>query len=135
MVESRGNQFNNDGSLKVGAAGEIGLCQIIPNTALFFMKHKMTEEQKLSMVKLGADDLANITTEGQAKAWLSKRANNVIMWGYIMKCSIKRERGSINDGFVAYNAGHGGLNKFRNNGHNATEHSYYKSIQKMKSRI
>lgn len=135
LVESRGRQYNKNGQVLTGSAGEIGISQIIPSTALFFIKHKMSEEEKRKMISLGADDLSNIVTESQAREWLSERSNNVIMWGYIMNYNIKREKGSVNEGFVAYNAGHGGLNKFKSNGHVASEHSYCKKIMKMMGNI
>ena len=135
LVESRGRQYDRNGHVLTGSAGEIGISQIIPSTALFFIKNKISEEEKQIMISLGADDLSNITTESQAKEWLSNRDNNIIMWGYIMNYNIRRAHGIVSEGFVAYNTGFGGLKKFKNNGHNAVEHSYYRSIKKMSSII
>ena len=135
LVESRGRQYNSEGDILTGTAGEIGICQIIPSTALFFIKHKLKEEDILEMIDLGANDPRKIVTESDAKDWLSKINNNVVMWGYIMNYNIKKTHGKVSEGFVAYNTGFGGLKNFKENGHKAIEHSYYKNIKKMSSNI
>ena len=135
LVESRGRQHDKKGKVITGLAGEIGVCQIIPSTALFFLKHKLSSKELESMIKLGADDPRKVKTEFQAKKWLSKTKNNVIMWGYIMNYNIKKTHGKVSEGFVAYNTGFGGLKNFKGNGHKAIEHSYYKKIKIMSSKI
>ena len=46
LVESRGRQYGKNGKVLTGKAGEIGIGQIIPSTALFFIKHKISESEK-----------------------------------------------------------------------------------------
>ena len=135
LVESRGRQHYKNGKVITGLAGEIGIGQIIPSTALFFIKHKISKSEKQKMVLLGSDDLSNIKTEDQARTWLTSRDNNIVLWGFIMNYNIKRAHGTVSESFVAYNTGFGGLHKFKSNGHAATEHSYYKRIKKMSLNI
>lgn len=131
LIESKGKHRTENGEVLIGSSGEVGISQIKPSTALFFIKNIMSEKEKQNIQKLGADNISNLETEQDVLEWLKIKKNNIVIWGYIMKYNIKRTKGNIADGLVAYNAGFGGLNKFKKNGHNSKEHSYYKKIEKL----
>jgi len=136
LLESGAKQYRPSGELVVSSAGCIGLCQIMPSTALgYIQKHADTTDIKVLKI-LGASDfsfafedtLSNSQKKIKTREWLSDVTNNIIMWGFISRHNLDK-RGDIITQLVSYNMGSGGANKFIANGGNVNNHKYIRGIQ------
>lgn len=132
VYESGARMRDENGNILRGAAGEVGMAQIMPATGLDVLS-KIPNPKLL--YDMGADDFSfagnkNIKKKDRTKLvieWLSDTENNLILWGYIMRG--KMERNGILKGLVAYNAGTGGMRKFISKFRNPEKHRYIKGIQ------
>jgi len=136
LLESGAKQYRSNGDLVVSSAGCIGLCQIMPSTALGYMrKHADTADIKVMGI-LGAGDfsfafadtLSNSQKIVKTREWLSDVTNNIIMWGFITKRNLDKI-GDITTQLVSYNMGSSGANKYIANGGDINQHKYIKGIQ------
>jgi len=149
LYESRGYQYYPDdhrkkpNKLVVGAAGEIGIGQIMPRTAHFLIRYRMSDEDRQKIIDAGAESFDHIynqkvyseKTKAQVIKWLSNRQNNLTMWSYVISYYTKRNEGDLTRGLVAYNRGQGGLNKYMKNGGVPSEYIYYQAIKKIQKKI
>jgi len=135
LLESKGNHYiNNSKNILIGSSGEYGICQILPSTALHVLS-KINKKEKNKMIKLGATDFSNLKTEYDAKKWLSDKENNIILFGYIIKCNMNIYRNNVYKAMIAYNTGIGGINKFIEEGGELSDHHYYKGVMFIKNSI
>jgi len=139
LAESGAQQYRQDGSLVVGLAGEIGMCQIKASTCLDYLVKRMDSLDKESVCIMGASDYSfaydeSLTTGEKVKMtreWLSFVENNIIMWGFITKHDLAKKK-TIHKQLVSYNMGSAGMYRFMSNGGNVSNHKY---VKKIKSKI
>ena len=121
------------GSVVRGSSGEVGICQIMPSTALNYLK-KMSDDD-YSLYDIGANDysfvndksLSDEVKQKKVIAWLSRIENNFALWGFIMHEGL--EHNGMLEAFVIYNAGKGGMMKHRSSGA-VSQHKYIVGIRK-----
>ena len=131
-LESGAKQFYTSehkkfGKVIRGTSGEVGMTQIMPNTAIGYLSSHMGDEAEL--LALGATDFSFVTDKSGRRAkmiqWLSHTDNNIILWGFMMRDNL--EANGLIKGLVAYNAGHEGMRRFVK-GNDPETHSYVMSI-------
>lgn len=137
MLESQAKQYYTTGHSKHGeiirgTSGEVGIAQIMPTTALHYLE-KVVKGNEL--YDLGVSDYSFVFNDKLSKqkkydkmvVWLSNINNNLALWGFIMHDNLKQN--DVLEGFVAYNAGIGGLKRFLSSFKRASKHKYIKSIK------
>lgn len=145
-LESGAKHSDDEGELTLSKAHAIGITQIVPTTALLFLKGDLPNMDKNKLKDLGCTDYDfvndNLTEKKLKKKlieWLSIEENNLILWGYIMRYSIINNDYKINRALIEYNAGTGFLKRYINNGNNVNDYSYVVMIRnimfKLKSSI
>lgn len=132
-LESAAKQFysanhRKAGKVVRGLAGEVGMTQIMPKTAVGYLKYHVSDETEL--YNLGATNFDFVHKDGnhrsEAIEWLSNTDNNLILWGFMMRDNL--EANGIIKGLVEYNAGYHGMRRFTK--HNDPEdHSYIRHIK------
>jgi|TARA_R110000751_G_scaffold5019_4_gene23743 hypothetical protein len=138
MLESQAKQFYIGGHAKHGevirgASGEVGIAQIMPTTAMHYLKNVIKDDG--SFKTLGVSDYSFMFNKHLSKQkrydltvrWLTDIKNNLALWGFIMRDNL-RENGVL-EGFVAYNVGKGGLKRFLRRFRHPNKHRYIKSIK------
>lgn len=138
LLESRAMQFYGDnhpkkGEVVRGTSGEVGITQIMPSTALYYLSKVIKDDYEL--YDLGASDFSFVNDESLSKevkltmviTWLSRIDNNFALWGYIMRESL--ENNDMLSAFVIYNAGKGGMNKFLSSNGSLSDHKYLVGIE------
>ncbi len=138
MLESQAKQFHLGGHTKRGevirgTSGEVGIAQIMPTTAIHYLERVVNDESELK--SLGASDYSFVFNKNLSKQqrydlavrWLTDINNNLALWGFIMRDNL-RENGIL-EGFVAYNAGKGGLKRFLRSFRHPNKHKYIKAIK------
>jgi hypothetical protein len=122
------------GSVVRGSSGEVGICQIMPSTALNYLK-KMSEDD-YSLYDIGANDysfvndksLSDNAKEKKIIEWLSRVENNFALWGFIMREGL--EHNGMLEAFVIYNAGKGGMLRHISENETVSTHKYIVGIRK-----
>lgn len=122
-VESGAQQFTKDGKILKSSGNAIGIGQIVPTTAFFYLNNYIPEADKVELTKRGVgfgfvnthelttvqvtEDSTITYVSGKARKktinWLKNEKNNLYLWGYIMKRNL--ERFNISETLVAYNRG------------------------------
>lgn len=122
-VESGAKQFAKNGKILRSSGNAIGISQIVPTTAFFYLKHYIPEKNRVELSKKGVNfdfiDSHELTTvhvtedstityvSGEARKktinWLKDERNNLYLWGYIMKRNLGRF--NMFETLVAYNKG------------------------------
>ncbi len=138
MLESQAKQFHIGGHPKHGevirgTSGEVGIAQIMPTTAMHYLESVVKDDSELK--GLGASDYSFVFNKNLSKQkrydlavrWLTDINNNLALWGFIMRDNL-RENGIL-EGFVAYNAGKGGLKRFLRRFRHPNKHKYIKAIK------
>jgi hypothetical protein len=136
LAESGAKQYREDGSLVVGLAGEIGMCQIKASTCLDYLTKHADSLDREGICFIGASDFSfaydkSIYTGEKIKKtreWLTVIDNNIIMWGFITKHDLKKKK-TIHKQLVAYNMGSTGMYRFLNNGGSLKTHKYIRKIK------
>jgi hypothetical protein len=138
LLESRAMQYYDDshpnrGKVIRGTSGEVGITQIMPTTALFYLDKVIKDDYEL--YDLGASDfsfvkdslLTNEDKLNKVIKWLSKTENNFALWGYIMREGL--ENNDMLSAFVIYNAGKGGMIKYITSNGTLANHKYLIGIE------
>lgn len=131
LLESGANQYYGPqykqlhGKLVKSEAGAIGICQIMPYTNLNMFKKYVTLKDKIDFVILGSSKFPN--THLESKEWLSIEANNIIMWGFIMRQEL--DKNPIQLAMISYNSGPKGLQNYLGAGKHPDNHPYIKGIR------
>jgi len=132
-LESGARQFymsdhRKHGQVVRGSSGEVGITQIMPATAIGYLRNHVSDPEEL--YALGATDFSFVDTPKKRRTnvikWLSNPTNNIILWGLMTRDNLQEH--GILKGLVAYNAGVGGMKRFvkRKQPH---EHSYIRHIK------
>lgn len=124
-----------------GAAGEVGIAQILPSTGFYVLKtiDKKELNKAISILDISYPHfikrkVMNQAAKKEVVLWLSNVKNNLFLWGYIMKTNLNGT-GDINKALHIYNAGPGHYNKWNKRGKKSIEFSYVIRINKKKSRL
>lgn len=138
LLESRAMQFySNNGTKKGevvrGTSGEVGITQIMPSTALYYLSKVVKDDYEL--YDLGASDFSFVYDDSLTKeiklnmviTWLSRIENNFALWGYIMREGL--ESNDMLSAFVIYNAGKGGMIKHLSSNGTLLDHKYVLGIE------
>lgn len=100
------------GQVVRGLGGEVGMAQIMPQTAIGYLSNNVSDPQEL--YDLGASDFSFIDTpknlRGNTIKWLSDTDNNLILWGLMIRDNMVNH--GMLKGLVAYNAGDRGMQRF-----------------------
>lgn len=139
LLESGARQRKKDGSVLVGLAGEIGMCQIKPTTCFDYLEKKVDSADIKIMLMLGATEFPHVFDDRMrkeqkirfTKVWLGKVRNNIIMWGFMTRLDLDK-KGDINTQLVSYNMGTAGMYRYKKNGGSINGHAY---IRKIKSKL
>jgi hypothetical protein len=132
-LESAAKQFYSADHIKAGKvvrglAGEVGMTQIMPKTAIGYLRNHVSDDTEL--YNLGATNFNFVHGDGNHRGeiikWLSNTDNNLILWGFIMRDNL--ESNGIIKGLVEYNAGYHGMRRFTKN-NDPENHSYIKHIK------
>jgi len=127
-----GKDHKNFGKVVRGTSGEVGIAQIMPSTAVYYLSKQVKNMNELR--ELGASDFKfihnkSLTDNDKEKlviTWLSDERNNLILWGFIMRDNLQKN--GVLKALVAYNAGDGGMLKYDECNDIAT-HRYIKGIK------
>ena len=138
LLESRATQFyggnhSKKGEVVRGTSGEVGITQIMPTTALYYLSRVVKDDYEL--YDLGASDFSfvyndSLTNEiklNMVITWLSRVENNFALWGYIMREGL--ENNDLLSAFVIYNAGKGGMIKYLSSNGTLLDHKYVLGIE------
>jgi hypothetical protein len=135
-LESGAKHSDDRGELILSKAHAIGITQIVPSTALLFLKGDLPEMDRGVLRNLGCTDydfvndgLSDKKLKSKLIEWLSIEENNLILWGYIMRYSIINNDYKINRALIEYNAGTGFLRRYIDEGNNVNEFSYVVMIR------
>ena len=132
-LESGARQFHmsnhsKHGQVVRGASGEVGITQIMPSTAISYLRNQVSDPEEL--YALGATDFSFVDTPKKRRTnvikWLSNTDNNIILWGLMTRDNLQAH--GILKGLVAYNAGVGGMHRFTKR-KAVHEHSYIKHLK------
>jgi len=140
LYESGFSQFDKNHRLIISKANAIGIAQIKPSTAYYYFRKLSQKNQEYFFKQLKCSDFSfyknftkPIPTNYQKyliKQWLSKKNNNLAMWGFIIY-SISQDY-NLNDCFIAYNSGKNALIKMkRNKNIDYNNFSYIKNIKRI----
>jgi hypothetical protein len=134
LLESGAKQCKTNGALVISPAGAMGMCQIMPRTALGYFQKYIGDEDRFRMSMMGVTDFSFAYDESipydtkrqLTKEWLSDETNNLVMWGYISHKSLIKT-GDVIKQLISYNAGPAGAEVFLKN-NEPSAHSYIKGI-------
>jgi len=140
LYESGFSQFDRNHKLIISKANAIGIAQIKPSTAYYYFRKLSQKKQEFFFKQLKCSDFSfykNFTKPTPSnyqkqliKQWLSKKNNNLAMWGFIVY-SLSQNY-NLNDCFIAYNNGKNALIKLKQNKNiNYNEFTYIKNIKKI----
>lgn len=142
-LESGAKQYSEGGEIIKSSGNAIGISQIVPTTAFFYLKHYIPPEDKkelkkkgvntdfvenheLTVIKVNEDSVFKYVS-GKARKktvdWLKNEKNNLYLWGYIMKRNLNRF--NMFSALVAYNKGPYYLTRVEN----SSEFIYVKKIR------
>lgn len=132
LTESGGNHYDKRSKDILNGGGAIGVCQILPSTAVGVLSSSSKIRNKV--VKFGVTPI-NFTDDSipyserlnLAKKWLSNEKNNIALWGGIMSNTFYYNF-DIEKTLIAYNAGVGGLQKYLKKGGEPNKHPYVNKI-------
>jgi hypothetical protein len=137
-----GAKHADGGDLTLSKAHAIGITQIVPSTALLFLKGEIPNMDKNTLKNLGCtdydfvnDDLSDKKLKSKLIDWLAVEENNLILWGFIMKYSIINNDYKINRALIEYNAGTGFLRRYIDAGNNVNEFSYVVMIRNIMNKF
>lgn len=140
LCESGFQQFYHSKHKKSGVlvksyANAIGISQITPNTAYFYLRKAKNKNEihyfnNVNFAKSFTKHKPNKKQKVQLEKWLETKENNIKLWGYIMKNL--RQNNSLEESFVAYNAGSGFLKKFLSKKSKTENFPYVKKIREIK---
>lgn len=116
------------GKVVRGTSGEVGITQIMPSTAIDYLRKYVSDPKEL--YDLGVTDFSFINEEKNRRSkmieWLSYTNNNLVLWGLMTRDNMENH-GTLR-GFVAYNAGDGGMKRFVKR-KLASQHSYIVNLR------
>jgi len=141
LCESRFKQYKAGQILKSNA-NALGICQIVPNTAYHYLRIMKNSDELYILKDLNCENitkdfnyyLPNNQQIQDITKWLNIEKNNFVLWGYIMKNHLK-EKNSLTNSFIAYNAGDGFYNNFIQSGGNPEKFSYVIRINQIANNI
>jgi len=117
------SEHKKAGKVIRGTSGEVGITQIMPVTAIGYLKKHVLDETEL--YDLGATNFDFVHEKGGHRKeiieWLSNPTNNIILWGLMTRDNL-RANGMLK-GLVVYNAGQRGMERFTKR-RAPEEHSY-----------
>lgn len=137
LTESGGSQYRKEtGKLLVSSGGAIGIGQILPSTAYWYLLSVAKEEDIKILKELGCDDFSFITNKKlsknaklvHAKDWLKNETNNIAMWGFIMKNNLEAHKG-VMTALATYNLGDGGLKTYLDSGNVIQKNEYVVAVR------
>ena len=139
-VESQAKHTKNN-KVIVSSGNAIGITQIVPTTAHYYLKNVLSKSDIMLFKLLGATDLSFIKTTKQYRmtsydrkliiTWLNNEKNNLILWGYIMNYNLHVRKYSLPKALIAYNQGRGFLHKYLKSGLNPNDYLYVKHVDKV----
>jgi hypothetical protein len=135
-LESGARQRTETGEILISSGNAVGITQITPTTAHHYLVNILTEKDGKEFRKLGGSDY---TFLGESKKlsksnrkklikWLSSTNNNIILWGYIMRHTLKVQDYDLHNALIVYKDGGNGLSRFIEAGNTASEHTYVVKI-------
>jgi len=134
LTESGARQFHikghvSEGKVVRGTSGEVGISQIMPQTAQFYLRKLHDKGVTLPNTDdfsfIGDRSFSKTTLDELTVKWLSKTNNNLALWGYIMREHL--DEMGLFESLIAYNTGKGGMKKFVQENDPDT-HSYVQKI-------
>ena len=132
-LESGARQYHLSSHSKAGkvirgTSGEVGITQIMPNTAIGYLTKHVSDPKEL--YALGVTDFSFVHEAKNRRSkmieWLSYTNNNLVLWGLMTRDNMQAH--GMLKGLVAYNAGDGGMRRFVKR-KAVTEHSYIRSLE------
>lgn len=116
--------------------GALGIGQIIPNSAYGYLIKYAKEQDRLIFRQLGCKDFSFIFKKNLNKSekvkkitwWLHDEANNIALWGFIMRKNINLNEGDVCKALVSYSDGFGGMQNYIDSGGNISNHNYIVGI-------
>lgn len=134
-LESGAKQRDEKGKIIISSGGAVGITQITPTTAHHYLVNVLTDEDKKELTKLGGTDygfLGDSKRLGNNRKklieWLSNTNNNIILWGYIMRHTLKKQNYNLHNALVVYKDGGTALSRFIEKGNNTSKHGYVLKI-------
>jgi hypothetical protein len=123
------------GQLVKSHSNAIGITQITPNTAYYYLRKANLKNEKylFSNINFSKEFKKHKPNKNQIKFlenWLSNEKNNIELWGYIIK-NLRKDN-NFEKTFVAYNAGSGFLKRFLSKNKNPNNFPYVKKIRQIK---
>jgi hypothetical protein len=134
LTESGARQFHikghaSEGKVVRGTSGEVGISQIMPQTAQFYLRKLHDRGENLPHADdfsfIGDKSFSKTTMDELTIKWLSDVNNNLALWGYIMREHL--DEMGLFESLIAYNTGKGGMKKFVQENDPDT-HSYVQKI-------
>jgi hypothetical protein len=147
LQESTARHTDNNGNIIVSSGNAIGITQIVPSTAFYYLRNVLDNQDRLEFLYLGATDFSFVYEypktekcyEGEIRNkiinWLEVEKNNQILWGFIMHHNIYQNNFSIEHSLIAYKDGNGFLQKWINKGKSVYNHSYIKRILNIQNKV
>jgi hypothetical protein len=134
-LESTARQRDENGNVIISSGGAVGITQITPTTAHHYLVNVLSDEDKKELIKLGGTDYTFLGDSKQLGnnrkkliKWLSNINNNIILWGYIMRHTLKTQNYNLHNALVVYKDGPAGLSRFVEKGNDTSKHSYVLKI-------
>lgn len=139
-VESGAKHRYKNGKLVVSSGNAIGITQIVPNSGYRFLKNVVKKDDRLYN-ELGGTYYGHIINKSRCKArndvkkFLAIERNNIILWGYIMRYSLEKADGKLEDALLIYNQGEGFYRRFIKRKKNVTNFAYVSHIHNVNYKL